>query len=169
MELGALWLEKLFQPETSVRVVTMGDIRLLILDGHNSHCSLLFLGLAEEFKIFILCLPPHTTHALQPCDVGVFGPLSTHYKKEVSAVSRQHVRITKQNVVAIYSRARQKAFSEETIWTAFRKCGIRPFNPNAVPDSVFEPALATISQPAQPIPTAAPKFINAVLTPIGMC
>ncbi|KAL5499174.1 hypothetical protein ACEPAH_1692 [Sanghuangporus vaninii] len=166
MELGSLWLEKLFEPQSKLRCSSEDDVRLLILDGHNSHYSLSFLGLAERFKIFILCLPPHTTHALQPCDVGVFGPLSTHYKMEVSATARQNIHISKQNVISVYGRAWQKAFTKETIQAAFRKCGIHPLNPSAVPDSAFEPALAMTTQPAQPIPTAAPGFINAVLTPI---
>jgi hypothetical protein len=30
----------------------------------------------DNNKIVVVCLPLHTTHALQPCDVGVFGPLA---------------------------------------------------------------------------------------------
>ncbi|KAL5501527.1 hypothetical protein ACEPAH_8787 [Sanghuangporus vaninii] len=163
-ELGSLWLEKNFEPQSSAKMTEKDTIRLLILDGHNSHCSLAFLGLAERFKIFILCLPPHTTHELQPCDVGVFGPLSTHYKTEVSGMAKSHVAISKQNVVSIYSHARAKAFTFKTIQTSFRKCGIYPLNPDAIPDIAFQPALVTTTQSAQPIPSETPRFINAVLT-----
>jgi hypothetical protein len=62
------------------------DYRLLILDGHNSHCTFRFSHFAEQHHILILCLPSHTTHALQPCDVGVFGPLATYWAAEVSEV-----------------------------------------------------------------------------------
>lgn len=38
-ELGALWLEKDFAPATAKRLNDPGHYRLLILDGHNSHCT----------------------------------------------------------------------------------------------------------------------------------
>ena len=37
---------------------------LLIADGHDLHFTLCFLKYAREHIIHILCLPPHTTHAL---------------------------------------------------------------------------------------------------------
>ncbi len=53
---------------------------LLIQDGHGSHISIEF---ARENGIHILCLPAHTTHILQPLDVGVFksnfSKACTHY------------------------------------------------------------------------------------------
>ena len=34
-----------------------------------------FLDLAREKNIIPLILPPHSTHRLQPLDVGLFGPI----------------------------------------------------------------------------------------------
>lgn len=49
---------------------------LLILDGHTSHSlNLKAITLARENYITLLQLPAHTTHRLQPLDVGIFGPL----------------------------------------------------------------------------------------------
>ncbi|EJD05306.1 DDE-domain-containing protein, partial [Fomitiporia mediterranea MF3/22] len=131
-ELGSLWLEKVFHPESLRKLESPDEYRLLILDGHNSHCSLRFLGMAEEYHIIILCLPPHTTHMLQPCDVGVFSPLSTFYKKEVAELARQNVSIGKHNVIKTYANAREKAFTPSTVQAAFLKCGIHPFNPDTI-------------------------------------
>ena len=44
---------------------------LLIQDGHGSHISLDVIRLARENDASFLCLPAHTTHLLQPLDVGV--------------------------------------------------------------------------------------------------
>jgi hypothetical protein len=85
--LGRLWLEKDFAPETAARLDDPADYRLLILDGHNSHGTWPFMDFAQKHRILILCLPSHTTHALQPCDVGVFGPLAKKWKARVSYVS----------------------------------------------------------------------------------
>lgn len=78
-ELGFLWLVKDFGPASEARNKSQRR-RLLILDGHNSHCSYKFVSWAEKHNIEIICLPAHTTHALQPCDVGVFSPLATKWK-----------------------------------------------------------------------------------------
>src|SRR6266699_4727613 len=88
-ELGAKWLERDFEPMSAARNKTRG-YRLLILDGHNSHCTYRFCKFAKEHNIIIICLPSHTTHVLQPCDVGVFGPLASSWKAQVNQAARQY-------------------------------------------------------------------------------
>src|SRR5438477_9634339 len=75
-ELGSKWLEQDFEPATAKRNTSNG-YHLLVLNGHNSHCTYRFCKFAAAHRIIIVCLPSHTTHALQPCDVGVFGPLAS--------------------------------------------------------------------------------------------
>ena len=48
--------------------------RLFIFDGHNSHISYKVAKCAYDNKVHILCLPPHTSHAMQPLDVACFRP-----------------------------------------------------------------------------------------------
>ena len=55
---------------------------LLIEDGHASHISVEVIELARRNNIHLLCLPSHTTHLLQPLDVGVFKSLKSNYSKE---------------------------------------------------------------------------------------
>ena len=57
--------------------------RLLIVDGHSSHVNWGFVNLADSLQILLLVLPPHTTHRLQPLDVGLFSPLANAYSKEL--------------------------------------------------------------------------------------
>ena len=101
-ELGAKWLECDFEPQTAARNVSQG-YHLLILNGHNSHCTYEFCKFAESHKIIVICLPSHTTHVLQPCDVGVFGPLTSCWKSEVNTSSGQYITITKSNLIEHYS------------------------------------------------------------------
>ena len=54
---------------------------LLLLDGHVSHYNLNVLRMAAEEEIIIFCLPPHTTHLLQPLDNGLFASLKSHWVK----------------------------------------------------------------------------------------
>ena len=157
-ELGSTWLQRDFEPETATRNTSNG-YRLLILDGHNSHCTYRFCKFAEEHRILIICLPSHTTHILQPCDVGVFGPLSSYWKAQVNAASRAYIPITKSNLLSYYHTARENAFRKTTITAAFRKTGIHPLNPDAIDKAVFEPAKNTTTQAAQILPVQLPELL----------
>jgi hypothetical protein len=164
-ELGSAWLERDFDPATHDKA---GDgYRLLILDGHNSHCTYRFCKYAADHKILILCLPSHTTHALQPCDVGVFGPLAQAWKHKVTEASQNLVAITKMNLLAFYDEARKVAFKTTTIASSFRKTGIWPLNRDAVPLEAFEPAKNTTTLAAQPLPAHLPTILTPTpnLTP----
>ena len=55
---------------------------LLLEDGHTSHISIEAIEHARANDIHLLCLPSHTTHLLQPLDVGVFKSLKANYSKE---------------------------------------------------------------------------------------
>ena len=161
-ELGSTWLEHDFEPETAARNTSNG-YRLLILDGHNSHCTYRFCKFAEQHRILILCLPSHTTHVLQPCDVGVFGPLSTYWKAQVNKASRAYTPITKSNLLLYYHTARENAFRRTTIAAAFRKTGIHPLDPNAIDKAVFEPAKNTTTQAVQALPARLPELLLPIL------
>jgi hypothetical protein len=54
---------------------TQGKWRMLIFDGHGSHTSDEFLYYCWSHKIVPFQLPPHSTHLLQPLDIGLFQPL----------------------------------------------------------------------------------------------
>ncbi|KAF7335093.1 DDE-domain-containing protein [Mycena venus] len=162
-ELGALWLEKDFAPVTAERLDDPADYRLVILDGHNSHGTFRFMDFAEKHRIVVLCLPSHTTHALQPCDVGVFGPLARKWKARVSELARDHIIIDKYNLLSNYSVACDQAFSKENILAAFRKCGIWPLDESAIGTELFAPALNYTTQAAQPLPAR----LLSLLVPIG--
>ncbi|KZT18027.1 DDE-domain-containing protein, partial [Neolentinus lepideus HHB14362 ss-1] len=152
-DLGFKWLERDFEPATRP---TYDGYRLLILDGHNSHCTYRFCKFAADHKIIIICLPSHTTHVLQPCDVGVFGPLAKCWKAEVNAASAQLIPITKHNLLIYYDNARRRSLKSSTIQAAFAKTGIWPFNPNAIPAVAFAPSLLTTTKSALPLGAVYP-------------
>ncbi|XP_055910754.1 uncharacterized protein LOC129945119 [Eupeodes corollae] len=59
---------------------TTNDPILLLLDNHESHCSIDAIKFCRENGIVLLTFPPHCTHKLQPLDVSVIGP----FKKKLS-------------------------------------------------------------------------------------
>jgi hypothetical protein len=72
-EITYRWLDKVFIPNTTTR--TVGGYRLLVLDGHGSHLTPQFDKLCKDNNIICICMPAHSSHLLQPLDVGCFGPL----------------------------------------------------------------------------------------------
>ena len=130
-ELGVDWLKRCFEPATAKYL--HGDYRLLMVDGHASHISTEFIKFCNEKKIIPLCLPPHTTHLLQPLDVSVFGPLSREYKKQLEAVTRFNVcSIDKVDFLKIIQKARKEAINKKNVLTAWRVTGLVPYNPSLV-------------------------------------
>ena len=144
--------------------MTDDGYRLLILDGHNSHGTYRFCKFAADHQIIVICLPSHTTHALQPCDVGVFGPLSTCWKSLVNKLTRSYVRVDKTNFILYYSQARSDSLKLSTIKAAFAKTGIWPLNPDAINKTLFEPSKHTTTQAAQPLPAQFPTFLLPFMT-----
>ena len=57
--------------------------RILINDGFGTHESLELMKFAHKNNIILCRLPSHTSHKLQPCNVGVFRPLKMAYGDEV--------------------------------------------------------------------------------------
>ena len=53
---------------------TSGKTILLIYDGHKSHETIELHEMVVQHNIELYCLPAHTSHHLQPLDIGVFGP-----------------------------------------------------------------------------------------------
>ena len=47
---------------------------VVFFDGHGSHITFDTAHKAKEATVHIVCLPSHTSSALQPLDVGVYGP-----------------------------------------------------------------------------------------------
>ena len=126
-KLGLNWLEKVFEPHTKAKAGR--GWRILIVDGHSSHVNMGFLQWANEHRIIIHILPPHSTHKLQPLDVGLFNPLATAYQKQL-------------NNLMYNGQGRMEAFTEKNVHNAFAKTGIWPQDPEKV--------LNTIRKPKQP-------------------
>ena len=134
-EIGLAWLEKCFYPNTvNEGTQEHGEYRLLCLDGYTSHISSRVIEFALKERIILLCLPPHSTHVLQPLDIGVFCPLAVNYKKivmEASDMSR-HYSVRKEAFIKHYLLARQIIFTPEIIASAWRKSGLLPYNPSLI-------------------------------------
>jgi len=84
--LGLIWLRNVFDKHTRSR--TVGRHRLLIIDGHGSHVTAEFHRFCADNAIILLCLPPYSSHLLQPLDVGCYSVLKRSYGRTVEGWMR---------------------------------------------------------------------------------
>lgn len=130
-EIGLQWLEKVFEPFT--RPLTIGTHRLLILDGHSSHLTPAFDRLCSKYNIIPCCLPAHSSHLLQPLDVGVFWVLKRLYGNAVENRIRNNIHhVDKQDFLQMLLTVRDKTYTVQNIKGGFLHAGIVPFDPEKV-------------------------------------
>jgi len=129
-EIGYQWIQH-FEKHTRTR--TKGTYRLLILDGHESHLSVEFQQYCQENHIITLCMPPHSSHILQPLDVGCFSPLKASYGKQIETLVRNRINhIIKLEFLPAFEEAFRAALTEQNIKSGFRATGLVPYDPDNV-------------------------------------
>ena len=118
---------------------------LLIEDGHDSHISIELIELARANDVHLLCLPAHTTHILQPLDIGVFKSFKTFFSKAFHKyLTKNPGRVITSDVIAsLVGEAWPQALTPLNMMGGFRKCGIYPLNLGAVTDRQLAPSHAT--------------------------
>ena len=100
-DIGQFWLENIFEKYTKDR--TTGRYRLLVLDGHGSHVTPEFDQYCFNHSIIVLCMPAHSSHLLQPLDVGCFSVLKRSYGRLVEKQMGLGVNhIDKQDFLSLY-------------------------------------------------------------------
>ena len=112
-----------------------GEWRMLVMDGHGSHLTIEFVDYCyrPDVKISVFLLPAHSTHILQPLDIGVFQSFK-HYHQEMLKESIQYGGLDYKRVdfLTSFQRMRDLTFKKPIICSAFAKSGLYPFNPSAV-------------------------------------
>ena len=111
------WLKRVFDPQT--RGQANQKPQVLICNGFRTHKTLKALEFCFENNIILCRLPSHTSHKLQPYDVGVFAPLKEAYCNEADRLFQGGANtVGKQHFTSLYSPAREKAFTKRNITSA---------------------------------------------------
>ncbi|KAL0940014.1 transposase [Colletotrichum truncatum] len=112
---------------------TSGKYRLLVVDGHESHYSAAFELFCQENNIITLCMPAHSSHLLQPLDVGCFQPLKNAYGRQIeNKMQRGTTHISKEDFFAAFHEAFKQSFTRKNIQGGFRGAGLVPLNAESV-------------------------------------
>jgi hypothetical protein len=130
----------------------------LIPDGHISRANITALMIFCLFNVDILILLGHTTHVLQPFDVGIASPLKSEFKQqlmeEVNALRMEMIegQLTKADalrcqVIAAFLNAFHKVTTPGNLYSALETTGFVSFSPTrpleypfvaAAPAGVFD-------------------------------
>lgn len=113
--------------ERHTRPENLEEYRLLICDNYGSHTFFEFLEFANQHRIIVIGLPPHTSHLLQPLDVVLFQPYKHWHKQAILQATR--TRYTQFNLMEFFcsiTDIRNNTFKESSIRASFRQAGIWP-------------------------------------------
>ena len=88
---------------------------LLVLDEHGSHITIEVIEYARLNEMHLLCLPSHTSHILQPLDVGVFKTFFSNVCRQYMAKNPGCV-ITKDILAALVGDAFAVSHPVEYSW-----------------------------------------------------
>jgi transposase len=144
LELFTLWLQHFQMHRSSGPVI-------LLLDGHCSHVNNEeALSFAEKCNINLLCLPPHTTHFLQPLDRSFFKPLKSAFNQACGTWIRNHPGrgVTKLTFGNLFAEAWGRAATVSTGGKGFRACRIYPVNRPVIPEAAMAPSEVSFREAA---------------------
>lgn len=135
------WFENVLVPQINEKRLTPDEKILLIFDGHHSHLTDELFDLGTVHNIDFYLLPAHTTHKLQPLDVGCFGPMQRKWVERVEEIVLEtgH-RLERDDFVVEYLQVRDQAVTKQVIEAAWRKTGLVPFNPDVFTEADFAPS-----------------------------
>lgn len=123
---------------------------LLLIDNHESHVSVEAVKFCKGSGIVLLSFPPHTTHRMQPLDIGIFGPfksaLATIFDDWL--ISNPGKTITIRNLGEFTNKAFNRAFTRQNIINSFKKPGIWQVNRLAFSEDDF--VASTVTDQPQP-------------------
>jgi hypothetical protein len=137
-DLALQYLEYVIDKETRC---SGGGYRLLLLDGYSTHLQLPILDYCDKAKIIIGLLPAHSTHIMQPLDIGCFGPLSQAYSKALEKMQSSLLLasgVTQADFWRVFEHSWKDSFTEKNIISSFKATGLYPFSPKKVLNKIPE-------------------------------
>ena len=129
---------------------------MIVLDGHENHLSVPFEEFYKEKNIITLYLFTHSSHLIQPFDVGCFNVLKRAYGRELEDLIKAHINyITKLEFFIAFKAAYIAIMTSENIKAGFRRAGLMPYDPQVVL-SKFDVKLRTPTLIGPPLPNVDP-------------
>ena len=153
------WFEFHFLPYVDKNIRSQDPTQkiVLFLDGHLSHETLYSLELAVQHSVEIVCLPPQTTHVLQPLDVSYFKSLKSRWDRVNQSYCRGHHGkfVKKTNFTKVFQEAwNDCAGNAEMIRSGFSRIGLSPFKRMSLREILGDKDLSPANSLNRPSPVS---------------
>ncbi len=111
-------------------------------------------------------MPPHSSHYLQPLDVGCFGPLKQAYGRQIEDLMRAHINhVSKLEFLCAFREAFFASITEKNIQGGFTGAGLVPYDPERVL-SKLDVQLRTPTPTGSPLALADPWVSKTPQNPL---
>ena len=153
------WLRKCLVPQLN-DICKPSETASLIFDGHSSHFSDEANKVVKENNIQLVKLPSHTTHKLQPLDVGIFGPMQVAWRKQCKNYTlKTSSEMPLAQVVREYLEARTRVMKESNIISTWEKSGLHSLDPGSFGADDYGPSQLTSTNAF--LPPSYPQVVPA--------
>ncbi|KAI1507370.1 DDE superfamily endonuclease [Pyrenophora tritici-repentis] len=132
------------------------DLALAWLKHFDAHTKASSTGdHCKDNKVIALCMPPHSSHLLQPLDVIPYLLLKRHYGDRISLLARSRIHhINKETFLSAFKAAFKKTFTPENICAGFQGAGLVPHDPDAASSKLDVPVQLRTPTPPTPATVA---------------
>ena len=142
---------------------------VLFFDGHGSHIGIDIVTKARKENVILYCLPPHTTHVLQPLAVSEFVAVKRAWGKILKDFKTTvcNAVVTKQVFPSLLSRLWDESMHPEHLVSGFRATGLHPLNRDAITNDKLQTAVPfqAEQQPPKPLEvTPIAKEVTRIFT-----
>jgi hypothetical protein len=122
-------------------------------------------GICKEKKIIATSMPSHSSHILQPLDVGCFGPLKRAYSQQIEQLVKSHINhVTEVDFLIAFKAAFFTTMRETSMKAEFRALELVPLDLDIVL-SKLNIKLRTPSPPGSPATTMGPLISQTLHSP----
>lgn len=118
---------------------------LVIMDNHVTHLDKKLIDFAQKDQIELLCLPSHSTHILQPLDVGYYHLLKENFTKLCVSLGYTGMKTIPREKFPKLLHIAMNKISGASISSAFSCVGICPFNQNKANSIIQNKVRSTVS------------------------
>jgi len=118
------WCAGIFLPATTHRRSEHSPV-ILVMDNFNAHVDPDVLMALVREHVYIVMLPPHTSHLLQPLDVGIMQTFKHYLHRALHTLktSRDHTRIGEEELIKLLFKrtilgVKDKRGKPHSVWHA---------------------------------------------------
>ena len=155
-------------------------VAYIFLDGHSTHHCHETLTYCSANQIELICIPPHTSHRLQPLDTHFNAPLKRRWTRLISDFLREEksLKINRYQFVPLLKKLWEMMHDRGLIVNAFEHTGIYPLK-NTVKQAEYAKSLnfkandvsnvctrADVENARQVVPSSVKQFPMSIINHI---